>query len=633
MKKISKPVRYPVDVDGIVYGFIEVIRMMAEGVILNVLDNNGKIVGSDEFPYNFYKDQKLKNKLRLIVQRLLNINTDEATKGIYGVCLKISNNGLPDYTHESKYTQKEYDEALEILKNKKPIKYIKKVISSEHVGDDALIPLPAFSIATLGLDADTRINLQTYGDTGKGKSDLYQTFMKAVPRKYYEILTNLSPRAMEYVSEKFVTDKILYFDEVDAIKEDEIITLRCMTWGKKKFIKQPIALTVKEQEMLLLKFKGKNLSVWMSGTRPINDNQLLSRFIVLSINTSKEQDWNVHLHHKYSIGKTSYDGLPHGFKIIRAMIKILLKHMGERVLIPYADFIDFKLWEDRRSYPIFMTLIMASAKWHRFQRHMITINGVNHIIATAEDFEYARGIFNRISPNQVTKLGERELKILDVLPDGNCGDLTGMTRSEISEKTNISRTAIRYSIENRLLNTTLVNSSKRPTGWKEIEYWRTDNYKVAISKMFSPVLINWGKFTKEAFIKFMSSCGISTMEGLDAIYFKITDIDEILTKAYPLPDAWSDWIVDFPDRENEIRKKWLFNVSARRNKGKYIPTFIYDTTKKMPIALNILPVPPHDDDIWDTLVGDELHPDETVIRHLEEKYKQQADKYYDPWED
>jgi predicted transcriptional regulator len=87
-----------------------------------------------------------------------------------------------------------------------------------------------------------------------------------------------------------------------------------------------------------------------------------------------------------------------------------------RVLIPYADFIDFPFNKIRvrRDFPKLLALIKVSAYLHQYQRPRLVLNGQEYVIATFADYNVAYILAGKVFRPTILGLPEGVLRIYDV---------------------------------------------------------------------------------------------------------------------------------------------------------------------------------------------------------------------------
>ena len=87
-----------------------------------------------------------------------------------------------------------------------------------------------------------------------------------------------------------------------------------------------------------------------------------------------------------------------------------------KVLIPYADFIDFPYNKirARRDFPKLLALIKVSAYLHQYQKPRIVVDGEEYVIATFADYNIAYILARKVFRPTILGLPEGVLRIYDV---------------------------------------------------------------------------------------------------------------------------------------------------------------------------------------------------------------------------
>jgi len=386
--------------------------------------------------------------------------------------------------------------AMEILKNGSPLEYVAAAVDKSHKGDAELKYLYYLSGLMLGVKSDL-IHISAVGTSGKGKSDLSHRVGCCYPPHMYHYLQDLSPKSIQFAVEagKLKGKSIVIVDEAEVAKEG-IPTLRALT-SSETGAKARNYWTVKDMEFLDIRLDGK-IVVWLNSVDPVDDPQLNNRFIMANVDESKELDKLVHEHQKkrYGYGKEGEELLEE-FKIIRAMSEILLE--GEdNVVIPYIEQVVWGGAQNRRNFPIFLLLVKACTKVHMFQRETTSKGDV---LATREDFDIARAIWESVIKTQATKVDNKCIEIMDYLPPS---EDAAKTRAEITQALGIPTGTLRDKVDGILVPAGLVNSKKEENRWY---YWKggTENLRLPTAQ------VDWGSFGEKElqafFEEYLRDCG------------------------------------------------------------------------------------------------------------------------------
>jgi hypothetical protein len=165
---------------------------------------------------------------------------------------------------------------------------------------------------------------------------------------------------------------------------------------------------------------------WITGVDAGSfDIQILNRSMNIGIdilNKSQKEDHKMEVFlHQVDDGDSGREilGVSRNVKIAREITGQLLKGSQVNVKIPFLKDANGDIiinWHDidnSRNFPIFLDMIRVSASIHRYQRS--TIDG--SIMATLEDYDNAKRVWESISKEQVTKLNRQDQELITALVD------------------------------------------------------------------------------------------------------------------------------------------------------------------------------------------------------------------------
>jgi hypothetical protein len=191
---------------------------------------------------------------------------------------------------------------------------------------------------------------------------------------------------------------------------------------------------------------------WITSVDGNFDNQILNRYLTLSVDESEGQDLAV-MRKQLDQAKEGTHGFETTPKVLicRRMIEILKDEAvfnPIRVKIPFTDVINWHNPENRRNLPMFLDTIRGFTAFYQYQRPRDKDGAV---LATINDFYSAKIVWNHIEKGQVSKLNKREMAILQIIIDA--GD-AGITRSDLIQKSKVTSSTLTKSI----------NGIKQPDG-------------------------------------------------------------------------------------------------------------------------------------------------------------------------
>ena len=146
---------------------------------------------------------------------------------------------------------------------------------------------------------------------------------------------------------------------------------------------------------------------------PMIDDQMSTRVWILSTDESVEQTKRIL---EFEARKEKYLK-PASIEDEKEAIRNALKELKPvKVLIPYADFIDFPFNKIRvrRDFPKLLALIKASAYLHQYQRPRLVLNGQEYVAATFADYNIAYSLAKNVLRPTLLGLPEGVLRVYDV---------------------------------------------------------------------------------------------------------------------------------------------------------------------------------------------------------------------------
>lgn len=315
-------------------------------------------------------------------------------------------------------------EALEILKNGKPIEFLIQTYHEEYVGGDeygrALILSAHCGTCknTLGLHPGVD------GRSGEGKTLAMQVVINMIPDEY-KVCGKITPNALFY--NDIQPGTTVFMDDVGKMDPELERIIKLST----SFYQQGAEnLSVANHEGIRQKIPAC-INWWITGVDAGSfDIQILNRNMNIGIdilNKSQKEDHKMEIFlHQVDDGDTGREilGLSHNIKVAREISGQLLRSEQVNVKIPYLKDVDGGIiinWHDidnSRNFPIFLDMIRVSASIHRYQR--TTIDG--SIIANLDDYDNAKKVWESISKEQVTKLNRQDQEVITALVDMNAYD-------------------------------------------------------------------------------------------------------------------------------------------------------------------------------------------------------------------
>lgn len=324
--------------------------------------------------------------------------------------------------------------AIDILKNGDPIKYIRETIEEHHVGDEKTEECICVSIAGQSCLNTDGIQTAVNGDSGSGKSHLMKIHLHLVPNKYKEV-TSLSPKAAYYMNLKPGT--IIFSDDTTPSEEMEEVIKRATT-NYQEYTKHTIVRDGKPETFMV----PPRINWYLTSVDSEVSLQLLNR--QLTFNTSNDPE------HKNAIfAKQQEKAVTGEMPVIDVTERVLvcrriydiIKSQTFKVKIPFAKRIELEDKSNSRVFPMFLDMIKGYTIFFHMQRET---DEDGYLLATVDDFDKAKALFESQTEGIVSKLNDKEREILrHIKSHPRC------TIQSIAEGTGYSYATVRNIIKGR----------------------------------------------------------------------------------------------------------------------------------------------------------------------------------------
>lgn len=293
--------------------------------------------------------------------------------------------------------------ALDILENGDPIKYILDVYGRLHVGDIEIGTVLLLSIANQSVLNSEGLQPKLSGPSGKGKTHAAKAIFHLIPDVGYKLEGSLSAKSMYYYPD-LAAGTVIFSDDIRINFDLEDTLKRAMS----NFQKPTTHRTVTREGYKELEIPER-IAWWLTSVDNPFGDELANRLFGLDVDDSPTQDEAV-VRQQLERAENADVALPENedVKICRAIIHEVKMNLF-KVVIPYAKQIEWRGAGDRRNLPRFLDLIKGFAAMRFMQR---TIAFENEIIATIEDFDDAKALYEKGKTGLATKLAQRELKLV-----------------------------------------------------------------------------------------------------------------------------------------------------------------------------------------------------------------------------
>lgn len=326
------------------------------------------------------------------------------------------------------------DEAKEILLKGDPMKFMLDTFALDHIGDEVPAECLILSLASRSVENTSGLHVSVSGESGKGKSDLFNKILKQVPDRF-RLEGAMSNKALFYMQGMSPGTAIVFDDKSISEEVQEILK------GATSSFNQPIKYrTVSKERRIMICVIPERCLWWIAKVEGSGDDQVCNRMLSCWIDDSAEQDSKV-----LAAVLLRASEIPNGNHKIRpevltcqAMWEVLSQ---ERiyVVIPYSDRVEFQRKDNRRNPEMFFDIIRAHALLFSLQRERHTIEGDNesaYIIANLEDYDAAvrmYGVLNSDGGGQETKLTRKEAELLTAIYVQCCSEFTIREMQTVTE--------------------------------------------------------------------------------------------------------------------------------------------------------------------------------------------------------
>lgn len=328
-----------------------------------------------------------------------------------------------------------YNEAMEILKNGDPVRYLQYTIGNIHIGDTDAVEGLILAIANQSCTNTQGLQIKMSGASGSGKSHIVDSVLQCVRTKHKHEST-LSAKAAYYLNMKSGT--ILYSDDAIVSEDMEEVIKRATS----KYQKYTTHTTVKDQTPKILTIAPRILWLLTSVDDEVSD-QLLNRQLVFSIDESTEQKKAIfEMQRKEAIeGILHTQCVTHEVLVCREIIDHIKKSLFS-VKIPFGN--GFKLADlsNTRNFPMFLDAIKGYTIFMQEQREK---DEDGYLLATIDDYVKAKRLIESQSESLRTKLNDKERKILAAIRQGD----PWIDVNELASKTGYTYYQIRDAVEGR----------------------------------------------------------------------------------------------------------------------------------------------------------------------------------------
>jgi len=300
--------------------------------------------------------------------------------------------------------------ALEVLENGDPVKFIIGTYNRLHVGDTDLGKIMLLSIANQSATTTDGTQPKLSGEPGKGKTHAVAAMFHLIPDVGYKLEGSLSAKTLFYDPD-LMPGTIIFSDDVQISDDLEDTLKRTMT----NFQRETLHRTVDRQLQPRTLTIPPRTVFWMTSVSSPFSGELNSRLYEVNVDESPEAD-NAVMEQRKKRAIKGDEALPtdEKVKICRAIIH-MVRCKTFHVRIPYADCIQWNGSRERRNLNRFLDLVQGFAVLRFMQRCKVEEGSIHMILASTQDFDDAKVLYDATSKSQITSVTEAEGRLAEWL--------------------------------------------------------------------------------------------------------------------------------------------------------------------------------------------------------------------------
>jgi hypothetical protein len=302
------------------------------------------------------------------------------------------------------------ERAKEILRSGDPRAFILDTFAKCHVGDGVVAACYLVSTLSSSVANSRGLHVCPTGDSGKGKSDSANAFLRLLPDSA-KVQGSITSKALFYHSVEPAT--VIIFDDF-AMGEDLREVLKNST---SRFQHQLEHYTLNANRQPVVLSLPPRCVWWILSVDNPGDDQVLNRMMNPWIDDSEQQDRRVR-DHIFALARRS-GGAPGEDRDVAVCREIfsLVREQRYTVRIPFADRIHMDSFRNRRNPIMLLDIIRSFAVLRFMQRECRSLpDGNVEIDAAEEDFNDAARLFSALDSTeggQTSKLLKNEKLLID----------------------------------------------------------------------------------------------------------------------------------------------------------------------------------------------------------------------------
>lgn len=314
---------------------------------------------------------------------------------------------------------KDREQALKFLKSPDLIKQILRDFETIGCAGEETNKIMGY-LSAISRKLDDPLSLLILSRSAAGKSTLQDSILELVPEEERSKYTRITGQALFYKGENSLQHKLIAIEEEEGANE-AAYSIRAMQSSKyltiATTIKDPLTGQMKTQEYHV---KGP-MSIILTTTRNDIDPETMNRFIVLTIDESKEQTMLIH---KLQRRQDSLNGL---LRNVDKESVTKRHHNAQRLLRPlkvvnpFAEHLTFAFdrLRARRDHKKYLNLIKAITFLHQYQREIKTIargqKTIEYIEVSLDDIRFANILADDIFGKSLDELSPPSRRLLKLI--------------------------------------------------------------------------------------------------------------------------------------------------------------------------------------------------------------------------
>jgi hypothetical protein len=318
--------------------------------------------------------------------------------------------------------------AKEIAEAGLTFEYIFGIWQKRHNGDAPLGKELLFSLGSQSVSNSKGIHVLATGEGGYGKSDAIVKMGRLVNPSYWKN-GDVTPQSLYYCGPSMPDGVVVGLEDV-VWKSELGTSVKRITSDFQDGASKTTTVDMQGAEVRT----AKRIAFWASCADNEADEQLRDRFLMYPIKSDPNRKKEIIEHMKALDAGEQHPGEYEFENLVCNCLTYDLKQKLFHVTIPFAKNITFN--GDPRAYGIFADMIRSSAAFHYMKREK---DEAGRLIATVEDFENAKTLYEEIGGHDRDKFTERELDVLNAIilngttSQAEIQEITGLSSGRVSD--------------------------------------------------------------------------------------------------------------------------------------------------------------------------------------------------------